>query len=174
MKILLSISFFLLCLADLQAQFTKTVSLKPIQIQGEVVFGMKYRYGLRMLNDAYALEVPLSSLENKEVERQYQGFKRLDDAARWVNLVPLFYFVYQVSNTANSGRRFVNANSFWAVWGGSLLAAWGIKIAGRVKLKRAIDTYNDVIFMPEVGQVNHIIDTPNNSINYGLKAVYRF
>jgi len=174
MKTLLSISFFLLCFADLQAQFTKTVSLKPIQMQGEVIFGVKYRYGLRMLRDAYSLEVPLSSLENKEIERQYEGFKRIDKAVKWVNFIPLFYFVYQISNNTGSGRRgFVNPNEFWAVWGGSILASWGLKIAGRVKLKKAIDTYNDVIFMPEVGQINYRIDTPN-SMSYGLKAVYRF
>lgn len=163
MKILLSLFFFLLCFLDLQAQFTKKVSLKPIQIQGDVVFGMKYRYGLKLLKDAYSIEIPLSDAGDVEIDRQYRGFKRLNSAANWVNLVPAFYLVYQISNNSgNGGRRFFNPNEFWVVWGGSVLASWGLRIAGRVKLKKAIDSYNDIIFTPQVGQVN------------GLKAVYRF
>ncbi len=163
MKILLPLSFFLLCFLDLQAQFTKMVSLKPIQIQGEVIFGMKYRYGLKLLKDAYSIEIPLSDVGNVEIERQYQGFKRLNSAANWVSVVPIFYLFYQIGNSSRGGRRgFINPNEFWAVWGGTILASWGLKIAGRVKLKKAIDSYNDIIFMPEVGQLN------------GLKAVYRF
>ncbi len=162
MKILLPLSFFLLCFLDLQAQFTKKVSLKPIQIQGDVVFGMKYRYGLKLLKDAYSIEVPLSDVADVEIDRQYKGFKRLNTVANWIGVVPAFYIFYQVGNNTGGGRRFFNPNEFWIVWGGSILASWGLKIAGRVKLKKAINSYNDIIFMPEVGQVN------------GLKAVYRF
>jgi hypothetical protein len=161
MKILLSLSFFLLCFFDSQAQFTKKVSLKPIQTQGDVVFGMKYRYGLKLLKDAYSIEVPLSDAGDVEIDRQYKGFKRLNTVANWIGAVPAFYFFYQVGNNTG-GRRFFNPNEFLVVWGGSILASWGLRIAGRVKLKKAINSYNDIIFMPEVGQVN------------GLKAVYRF
>lgn len=162
MKILPSLSFFLLCFLDLQAQFTKTVSLKPIQMQGDVVFGMKYRYGLKMLKDGYSLEIPLGDVGDAEIDRQYRGFKRLNTMANWVNFAPLFYLSYQIGNNGNSGRRFFNPNEFLVVWGGSVLASWGLRIAGRVKLKKAIDSYNDIIFTPQAGQIN------------GLRAVYRF
>jgi hypothetical protein len=74
----------------------------------------------------------------------------------------LCYIAYEVGN-ASGGRRF-SANNFLLIWTVSILTTWGLRIGGRVKLKRAIDSYNELIFTPE----------SNQSMNYGVKMSYRF
>lgn len=163
MKFLSFLLFFMVSLlGNVQAQFTKSVNLKPIHLKGEPAFGMKFMYGLKPVKDAYALEIPLTELENEEVDKNYKSFKNLNTAANWVSLAPVFYLAYEIGNTSG-GRRF-SANNFLIVWGGSILTSWGLRIGGRVKLKRAVDSYNELIFMPE----------SNAQMNYGMKVSYRF
>jgi hypothetical protein len=163
MKTLLLTTLFIgFTCANLQAQFTKSINLKPIHIQGEPAFGMKFRYGLKTVKDAYALEIPLIELENEQVSKDYKSFKNFNTAANWVSWAPVFYLAYEIGN-AQGGRRF-SANNFLAIWTGSLLTAWGLRIGGRVKLRRAINSYNELIFTPE----------SNSQINFGVKVGYRF
>ncbi len=162
MKLILCI-IFLFCFVPAQAQFTKSVSLKPIQINGG-----KYYYGLKKVKDAYSLEVPLGEIDDKEVNRQYRGFKNLNTAANWVNAVPFIYLFYVAGNSSRSNPSRISATTFWTVWGGTILTSIGLRIAAKVKVKKAIDRYNELIFTPETGSLYY----PSPAL--GMKVTYRF
>jgi hypothetical protein len=53
------------------AQFTKEMPLKPIYKNG-----WKYFYGGQKMNSAYSLQIPLQSLDDKEINERFKKFKR--------------------------------------------------------------------------------------------------
>jgi hypothetical protein len=162
MRLLLCI-VLLFCFSSAHAQFTQSVSLKPIQINGG-----KYYYGLKKVKDAYSLEVPLGELADKEIDRQYRGFKNLNSAASWINVVPLVYIFYVAGNSSRSNPGRINVTTFWSVWGGTLLTSIGLRIAAKVKVKKAMDRYNELIFTPETGSLYYA------SPPLGMRLTYRF
>lgn len=142
--------FMFLVPAVLFAQRYKTVELKPIAKQG-----WRYYYDLKRVASPVALEVPLMALNDDEVYRYYQASKTLRAVASAVTIVPVIY-LFTIPSTG-----YVDPTAFWLVFGGTLAAQLGITAMSHVKLGKAVDRYNTLIFQPS-----------SNSL--GLQVNWRF
>jgi len=131
---------FLLCEITAHAQFTKEIPLKPIYKNG-----WKYFYGGQKMNSAYALQIPLQSLDDKEINERFKKFKRLQVYRVFVYIPAL---VYLFTNAHfGSGRRGYNTRG---VSGETFLVLAVVGVAGDLTFKelahhqmgKAIDIYN--------------------------------
>lgn len=132
------------------AQKYRTIELKPITKQG-----WQYFYDLKKVSSPVALEVPLLSLNDPEVNRYTKGYKGWNAASGLVTIIPLVYFLSLPKNG------YVDPNTFWWVFGGTIAAQLGITAVAHVKLGKAIDKYNMVILQP-------------SGRSLGVEVTYRF
>lgn len=147
-------TLFLLMLVVLpllaSAQKYRTIELKPITKQG-----WQYFYDLKKVSSPVALEVPLLSLNDPEVNRYTKAYKGWNTAGGLVTIIPLVYFLSLPKNG------YVDPNTFWWVFGGTIAAQLGITAVAHVKLGKAIDKYNMVILQP-------------SGRSLGVEVTYRF
>src|SRR5882724_2852897 len=85
------------CSLSARAQSTKEIPLKPIYKNGG-----KYFYGDQRMNSVYALQIPLQSLNDNEINARYKKFKTYQ-ALRVVAYIP--GLVYLLTNANFGGRR---------------------------------------------------------------------
>src|SRR6478736_1876674 len=119
------------------AQDTKEMPLKPIYKNG-----WKYFYGDQRMNSPYALQIPLQSLNDKEIDMRYRKFKTFQ-ALRVVAYIPSI--VYVLANGNFGGRRptrGINSETFWLLWGGGLIADFTFNAISHGQMGKAIDIYN--------------------------------
>lgn len=116
----------------------KTIELKPITQQG-----WRYYYDLKKVSDPVALEVPLLAVNDQEVNRYLSGYRSWHSAGKYLLLVPTIYLLSLPRNN------YVDSNTFWWVFGGTLAAQIGLEAIAHVKLGKAVDKYNLVIMRPE-------------------------
>ncbi len=150
------------------AQATKSIELKPIQIQGP-----RYYYNFRKLRGgAFALQAPLQSLEDEEVNRHYRNFNTLVTVGRMAFIAPLTYFLSVLfGHTHTSLRRF--QRTYWTLLSGATLINVGTEIAGRSQVRKAVDRYNLIILKGNsVGM--QIEQMPNHQRVVGLGISRRF
>ncbi|MBX2946981.1 MAG: hypothetical protein KF725_14195 [Cyclobacteriaceae bacterium] len=128
-----------LACSSLYAQRLKTVELKPIYKQG-----LRYYYDMNRVRTPFALQVPLQSLNDEEINRRYKNFTRLSDVGGLLAFAPLIYIL---SGTYSSGTSF-NPNTFLSL----LVAAFGLDITldlfAHHQLRKGIDRYNELIVVP--------------------------
>lgn len=132
------------------AQRYKTIELKPITKQG-----WRYFYDFKKVNAPIALEIPLMALNDDEVTTYYRTSKAFRTAAGVMSVVPIIY-LFTLPNTG-----YVDPTMFWIILGGTLATQLGLEALGHVKLGKAIDRYNVLIFQP-------------SSSSIGLEMVWRF
>lgn len=142
--------FILLLPGMVMAQRYKTVELKPIAKQG-----WRYYYDLKRVASPIALEIPLLALDDEEVIRYYRASKTLRGAAAAVSFIPLIYII----TIPASG--YLDPTTFWIIFGGTLATQLGLEALGHIKLGKAIDRYNTLIFQP-------------SSSSLGLQLTWRF
>lgn len=119
------------------SQTYKTVELKPITQQG-----WKYFYDLKKVSSPSALEVPLIAVNDEEVTRHLKGFRTYQTIESVVVIIPLVYVLSLPRN------QYVDPNTFWWVFGGTLAVQLGLEAISHVRLGKAIDKYNMIILKP--------------------------
>lgn len=120
-----------------QAQKYRTIELKPITQQG-----WKYFYDLKKVTSPVALEVPLMSLNDNEVNRYFKKSKAWRDVGAIVTIVPLVYFLTLPNNTQ------INETTFWVIVGSTIAVQIGCEAISHLHLGKAIDRYNYIIMQP--------------------------
>lgn len=148
-SLLLSLFLVLFALTSNGQQY-RTVELKPITQQG-----WRYYYDLKKVTSPVALEVPLLAVNDDEVNRYLKGYKNWTAAAGFVTIVPLIYFL----SLPKSG--YVDQETFWWVFGGTIAAQLGMTAVSHVKLGKSIDRYNMLILQP-------------SGRSLGLSVTYKF
>lgn len=147
----LLLSLFLITLSFSAAgQQYKTIELKPITQEG-----WRYYYDLKKVSSPAALEVPLIAVNDNEVNRYLKAYKNWNSAAGFITLVPLIYILSVPKNG------YVDEQTFWWVFGGTIAAQLGITAISHIKLGKAIDRYNRLILQP-------------TGRTLGLSATYKF
>src|SRR5882757_6599922 len=122
-----------------KAQFTKEVPLKPIYKQG-----WKYFYGDQRMNSVYALQIPLESLGDQEINARFKTFKRYQ-VYRVLVYIPSF--VYLLANVHFGGRRGystrgMDAETFLLLAVGGLAGDITFNAMAHQQMAKAIDIYN--------------------------------
>jgi hypothetical protein len=139
------------CIAA-SGQKYKTVELKPITKQG-----WKYYYDLKKVSSPLALEVPLLAVNDAEVNRYLKASRNWRSAEQFITLVPLIYLLTLPRS------QYVDQETFWWIFGGTIAAQLGMEAMSHLKLGLAIDKYNLIILQP-TGSLN----------GAGMKLTYRF
>ncbi len=130
----------LVCTISAKAQFTKEMPLKPIYKNG-----WKYFYGGQKMNSVYALQIPLQSLDDKEINERFKKFKRFQ-VYRIFTYIPAL--AYLLTNARfGSGRRGyttrgINTETFLLLTIGGVAGDLAFKELAHHQMGKAIDIYN--------------------------------
>lgn len=127
----------LLIPTSLLAQRYQTIELKPITKQG-----WQYFYDLKRVSSPVALEVPLMALNDEEINRHFRASKTLRFVSGAISIAPALYLFSIPSNG------FADPTTFWLIMGGTIVTQVGIEVFRHVKLGKAIERYNSLIFHP--------------------------
>jgi len=125
------------CTLNANAQYTKEMPLKPIYKNG-----WKYFYGVQRMNSAYALQIPLQSLNDSEINARYKKFKTFQ-VLRGVAYIP--GVVYLLTNANFGGRRptrGISSETFLLLWAGGLVGDITFNALSHDQMAKAIDIYN--------------------------------
>jgi hypothetical protein len=123
--------------ATVFAQRYKTIELKPITKRG-----WQYYYDLKLVSSPVALEVPLMALNDEEINRHFQAAKTLRNVSFAVSFVPLIY-IFTIPTYG-----YADPTTFWLIVAGTLVTQLGMDVFRHIKLGKAIDRYNSLIFQP--------------------------
>jgi hypothetical protein len=131
----------LICSGNVLAQFTREVPLMPIYKQG-----WKYFYGGKKMNSAYALQIPLQALDNKQINDRFRKFKTLRVFSKVAYAPAILYLLTNVHLRFGHRRGYSAQNASTEAF--ALLAAGGI--AGDIafnglahyQMSKAIDIYD--------------------------------
>jgi hypothetical protein len=127
----------LICAHTVCAQSTKEMSLKPIYKNG-----WKYFYGDEKMNSVYALQIPLQSLNDKEINMRYKKFKTFQ-VLRGIAYIPSL--VYLLTNANFGGRRptrGISSETFLLFVAGGVAADITFNAISHHQMGKAIDIYN--------------------------------
>src|SRR6478752_5769000 len=119
------------------AQGTKEVALKPIYKNG-----WKYFYGDKRVNSVYALQIPLESIDDKEINLRYKKFKTFQ-VLRGVAYIP--GLIYLLANGNFGGRRptrGISSETFLLIMAGGVAADITFNALSHHQMGKAIDIYN--------------------------------
>lgn len=130
-------SFFLLAAFSVSAQQYRTIELKPITKQG-----WKYYYDFKKVSTPLALDVPLLAVNDQEVNRYLKASRTWRSAQNIVTLVPLVYLL------TLPRQQYVDPETFWWMFGGTIAAQLGMEAVVHAKLGKAVDKYNMLILRP--------------------------
>jgi hypothetical protein len=167
-KAIALLSLFILMASYARCQHTQTVELQPIQ-----AVGTKYYYDFKRVNSGYALQIPLQSLHDEEINARYRNYVLLRKIGRYANLVPLIYFAGLVLNSNNNTITQAQAETFTYLFLGSLAVNIGMNAASNPQLKSAIDRYNFLIIGKKSLSIQ-LEKTPSNQSLVGIGFHQRF
>jgi len=137
MRITGSILALFICMMSAHAQFTKEVPLKPIYKQG-----WKYFYGDQRMNSVYALQIPLQSLNDIEINARYRKFKTLQ-VFRGLSYIPgLLYLFLNANVSGRHGTRGIQSETLLLLWVGGLAGDITFNALSHHQMGKAIDIYN--------------------------------
>jgi len=148
------------------AQFTKEITLKPIYKNGG-----KYFYGEQRMNSVYALQIPLQSLNDSEINARYKKFKTFQ-VLRGVAYIPSL--IYLFTNANFGGRRptrGISSETFLLLWAGGLAADITFNALSHHQMGKAIDIYNVKISNKSTLGLsfNRLLDQNYPGISYQFK-----
>ncbi len=143
--------FVFLMPISLFAQRYKTVELKPIAKQG-----WKYYYDLKRVSSPIALEVPLMALNDEEIIKDVRASKTLRSVSALIAIAPLIYLI-----TLTNNYGYTDPTVFWIILGGTFVTQLGLTALSHLKLEKAIDRYNTLIFQP-------------SSSSLGVQMIWKF
>jgi len=136
---------------------TKTVPLRGIIIQGDFLKDT-YFYGTKKLNSAYDLTIPFLEIEDKEVDRLYKSHKTINSLRMIATFLPGIYLTYTLSG---SNRSAYSDEVGWTLLGVSVVSSVGLGILSRVKMRKAINRYNELILNDASPQSFRAMPNPN-------------
>ncbi len=146
---------------------TKTVPLRGIIVEGDFLKDT-YFYGTKKLNSPYDLTIPFMEIEDKEVDRLYKSYKTMRRLSSIAAFLPTFYVFYSL----NGNNRSTYSNEFgWSLLGVSVAANVGFSMLSRVKIRKAINRYNELILNDDTPQSFHQMPAMN-LVSIGWK--YKF
>ncbi|HWA32568.1 MAG TPA: hypothetical protein VG737_00490, partial [Cyclobacteriaceae bacterium] len=120
--------------------------LKTMELKGIYHHGFHYYYDLKKVDGgAYGLQIPLSGLNDEEVNRRYKTFRTYRTVESIVIFVPV---IYRITYIPEARHQKLNSTTFWTIYGVSVLAAIGLEITAKHHLKKGIDRYNQLILSP--------------------------
>jgi hypothetical protein len=126
-----------ICTLRAHGQLTKEMPLKPIYKNGG-----KYFYGTQRMNSVYALQIPLQSLNDSEINLRYKKFKTFQ-ALRGVAYIPAL--IYLFTNANFGGRRptrGISSETFLLFVVGGVAADITLNALSHHQMAKAIDIYN--------------------------------
>jgi len=126
-----------MCALSGRAQSTKEMPLKPIYKNG-----WKYFYGTQRMNSVYALQIPLQSLNDDEINARYKKFKTYQ-ALRVVAYIP--GIIYLFTNANFGGRRptrGLTSETFLLFVAGGVVGDITFNALSHHQMGKAIDIYN--------------------------------
>jgi hypothetical protein len=126
-----------ICTLRAHAQFTKEMPLKPIYKNG-----WKYFYGDQRMNSVYALQIPLQSLNDNEINARYKKFKTFQ-VLRGVAYIPGLVYLFTNANfSGRHGTRAVQSETLLLLWAAGLAGDITFNALGHYQMGKAIDIYN--------------------------------
>ncbi len=160
MRKLFGILLFMLGSLFAWAQQTITVPLKPIHKQGR-----QYFYDGKRMYSPYAIQVPLQSLNDREINRYFNQFRGFQQARGLAYLPSLIFLFTNESNSQDASRVFL------LLLAGGFAADIGLSIASHTRLSKAINLYNFAI-MDRASIGLNLDRLPANNqymVSFGLK-----
>ena len=113
------------------AQFTKSITLKPI-----FKAGGRYFYDTKKVHNAYSLEIPLQEINNPEVNRYFKSFKTFQKL-RGLSYIPVLAFL--LTGNLSSQNDF---ELYTYLLLGGLAGDMTFNLISRGRMSKAIDIYN--------------------------------
>ena len=113
------------------AQFTKSMTLKPIYKEG-----WKHFYDTKKVNSAYSLQIPLEAINDRAVNRYFTNFKTFQNL-RGLAYIPSLVFLF-----TNSGSSQQDADTFLYLVLAGLAGDITFNILSQNQMRKAIDIYN--------------------------------
>lgn len=141
--IVISCVFFTMFNNDLIAQSTR--NLYPIEVK-KGVFSTKYLYDGRRLGSPYGLEIPLMQVDDFQVTKDFEVFKRSRNIVKILGVISSGFSLYSFFN-----RDEIPARTYWAALGtvGAVSAFFNIRSG--VYFDRAVGRYNKIVSGTEIG-----------------------
>lgn len=152
------------------AQFTKMVPLKPIYKQG-----WKYFYDGKKLNTPFALQIPLQSLNNNEINERFRKFKKLQRfrfIAYLPSLVYLFSSIHYGGGHRGYSTKSVTTKTFVLLAAGGLAVDITVNSLSHNEMAKAIDIYN--LQIAEKSTLGLSLNRLPNQSFLGLNYYFRF
>lgn len=115
------------------AQHTRMVELQPIQKVGH-----RYFYDSRPLGTAFALQIPLQSLKDEEIDQRYNRFVNFQRLRSLGYLASLIYI-------GTNPNLYTSSNSFATILLASIAADITFNLISHHQMRKAIDRYNLLI-----------------------------
>ncbi len=141
-SIQLFIILSILCLQfhEATAQSYKSVELKPIYKQG-----WKYYYDFRKVNSPSALQIPLQSLNDEEVNVRFRRYSTMQSLRGIGYFASVIYLISGSSSIQGSGEVFLG------ILAASVIADITLSITSHHQMKKAIQRYNLLIINKKIG-----------------------
>ena len=117
-----------------RAQKTINVPLKPIHKQG-----WQYFYDGKRMYSPYAIQVPLQSLNDREINRYFNQFRGFQQARGFVYLPSLIFLFTNESSSQDAARALL------LLFAAGLAADLSLNITSHRRLSKAINLYNFAI-----------------------------
>lgn len=113
------------------SQQTKSIQLKPIYKQGS-----RYFYDNKRVQSPYALQIPLQSLNDPDINKYYNSFKNLQ-LARGLAYLPSLIYLFTIDRNS-----YQNPNIFFYLLLGGLGADLTLNVISQNRMSKSIDLYN--------------------------------
>lgn len=124
-----------------QAQFTKSIYLKPIEISP----GPRYFYGGKPLKNGFAaLEIPLNEMNDAEIRKHILSYRTTQTLGRIITTVPTIYFL-------TIGRQNYSNQTFTTYFLTSIGVSIGANVIANSFARKAVKRYNFLIANTQVG-----------------------
>jgi len=153
------------CYSKSFAQIDRKV-LCPIEVKQNTL-GTKFIYDRQIIENPLGLQIPLLQLRDTEVNFEYLTFKKQRKAVQIVSLISTGFSLYTIFN-----REKVSSETYWGIFGSTVLISGYLNIKSNVHLGKALKRYNEVISENKIGLIfDKSID--NQSI-LGVGISHRF
>lgn len=130
--------------------------------------GDNFFYGNKKVNNAYALQIPLESLEDEEINEKFQAFKNTRTVGRVFTFIPLVYAAILVGYNQPAGSGPDDVTGFVAVLLSSTVANVICIVVSNNQLRKAVDRYN-LLIIDKNKLGFHLEPLPNNQQLVGFR-----
>jgi len=154
----------------LYAQTSKSIQLKPIYKQG-----WKYYYDGRKIRTPDALQIPLEAIDDKEINRRYKNYKRLQKFGVLAYLPSLLYLIANSHDIVGGHYRHSTSGeaqrTYLFLVAGGVVGNLTFNALSHHQMAKAIDIYNlNISNKSTLGlSINRLHDQNFPGLTYRLK-----